>query len=43
MTVSIGVSSYPNDANDPDKLMALADEALYKAKSAGRNAVVLAQ
>jgi diguanylate cyclase len=43
MTVSIGVSSFPNDADDSEKLMALADKALYKAKSAGRNAVMLAQ
>jgi diguanylate cyclase len=43
MTVSIGVSSYPNDAMDSQKLMVLADKALYKAKSAGRNSVMLAQ
>lgn len=43
MTVSIGVSSYPNDAMDAAKLMSLADKALYKAKSAGRNSVMLAQ
>jgi diguanylate cyclase len=43
MTVSIGVSSCPNDAIESEKLMALADSALYKAKSAGRNSVMLAQ
>lgn len=43
MTVSIGVSSFPNDASDSQKLMAMADKALYKAKSAGRNAVMVEQ
>jgi diguanylate cyclase len=43
MTVSIGVSSSPSDADDSEKLMTLADKALYKAKSAGRNAVMFAQ
>lgn len=43
MTVSIGVSSSPYDATDAQKLMFLADQALYQAKSAGRNAVRLTQ
>lgn len=43
MTVSIGVSSFPKDASDSVKLMAMADKALYKAKSAGRNAVMVEQ
>ena len=43
MTVSIGVSSTPNDTDESEILMTLADKALYKAKSAGRNAVMLAQ
>jgi len=43
MTVSIGVSSSPSDTDDSEKLMTLADAALYKAKAAGRNAVMFAQ
>lgn len=43
MTVSIGVSSFPNDASDSQKLMAMADKAMYKAKSSGRNAVMVEQ
>jgi diguanylate cyclase len=42
MTVSVGVSSSPNDADDSEKLMTMADNALYKAKASGRNAVMLA-
>jgi len=33
---SIGVAFYPNDALDPDELVARADKALYQAKNAGR-------
>lgn len=38
-TVSIGVASYPSDAQRPDALMELADQALYHAKHNGRNQV----
>jgi two-component system cell cycle response regulator len=39
-TVSIGVASIsPGDAVDPDGVIALADEALYRAKHEGRNLV----
>jgi diguanylate cyclase (GGDEF)-like protein len=41
VTVSIGVSSFPADARNVDELVALADKALYRAKSTGRNRTVL--
>jgi len=39
VTVSIGVSSYPEDSGDPNALLKLADMAMYQAKTAGRNQV----
>lgn len=39
ITVSIGVSSYPEDSVDSKKLLKLADMAMYRAKSGGRNQV----
>jgi diguanylate cyclase (GGDEF)-like protein len=39
ITVSVGVSSYPEDADDKDKLIFCADGALYEAKRAGKNRV----
>jgi len=39
ITVSAGVSSYPEDAEDKDKLIFCADGALYEAKRAGKNRV----
>ncbi|HDP98466.1 MAG TPA: diguanylate cyclase [bacterium] len=41
ITVSMGVSTYPDDAQSFGQLVELADERLYKAKNAGRNRVVL--
>ena len=41
ITVSLGVSSYPEDAEDKDKLIYCADGALYEAKRAGKNRVRL--
>ncbi|MGF1523778.1 MAG: sensor domain-containing diguanylate cyclase [Leptolyngbyaceae cyanobacterium] len=40
LTVSIGVASYPEDADSYASLVKRADEALYQAKKLGRNQVV---
>jgi diguanylate cyclase (GGDEF)-like protein len=37
ISMSMGVTVYPQDNSDPDILMRHADEALYEAKRAGRN------
>ena len=39
ITISIGVSSFPNDSSDPIELVEMADSALYRAKREGRNRV----
>lgn len=39
ITVSIGVSSFPEDSSDPIELVEMADSALYRAKREGRNRV----
>ncbi|AGA32210.1 diguanylate cyclase (GGDEF domain) [Thioalkalivibrio nitratireducens DSM 14787] len=38
-TVSIGYASYPDHAHDLQELIALADQAMYRSKKAGRNRV----
>jgi two-component system cell cycle response regulator len=38
-TLSIGVAAYPEDGKSPDALLKRADEALYRAKDAGRDRV----
>lgn len=40
LTVSVGVATYPDDAEAPDDIIRCADLALYKAKSSGKNRVV---
>ncbi len=40
LTISIGVASYPEDSTRPEVLLKLADTAMYKAKTQGRNQVV---
>jgi diguanylate cyclase (GGDEF)-like protein/PAS domain S-box-containing protein len=39
VNVSIGVSVFPRDANDPHALLRAADAAMYQAKAAGKNVV----
>jgi diguanylate cyclase len=41
VTVSIGVSSFPEDTKNKAELVTLADDALYQAKRSGRNRVCL--
>lgn len=37
LTASIGITVFPDDAEDPNKLMVSADQAMYSAKSEGKN------
>jgi diguanylate cyclase (GGDEF)-like protein len=39
LTISIGVATYPQNARDRDGLLDLADKAMYRAKSLGRDCV----
>jgi diguanylate cyclase (GGDEF)-like protein len=39
LTVSVGVASFPSHAEEVDSIVKCADDALYKAKSLGRNKV----
>lgn len=40
VTISLGVATYPNQANNIEDLLQRGDRALYQAKAAGRNCVV---
>lgn len=42
LTISIGVAMYPDDGDDPQRVLERADEALYEAKRKGRNQVQVA-
>ena len=39
VTISIGISGYPIDADDKNQLIAMADKALYEAKHLGKNRI----
>ncbi|MCM8800589.1 MAG: sensor domain-containing diguanylate cyclase [Candidatus Omnitrophica bacterium] len=39
ITISVGLSTFPEDAKDEDELIIKADQAMYKAKQKGRNRV----
>jgi diguanylate cyclase (GGDEF)-like protein len=41
LTVSLGISTFPDDGNTEDELLKKADEALYKAKDLGRDIVCI--
>ena len=41
LTISIGVATFPIDANKEGRLIEAADSALYQAKESGRNKVCL--
>jgi diguanylate cyclase (GGDEF)-like protein len=43
VTISVGVSTFPDDAVHLKDLIEKADQALYRAKEGGRNSVVLAE
>ncbi|HMH25391.1 MAG TPA: diguanylate cyclase [Gemmatimonadaceae bacterium] len=43
ITLSIGVASFPEDADDAEAIIAVADEALYQAKREGRDRTVRAR
>jgi len=43
VTASFGVAIYPQHAGDAETLLRAADDALYQAKKAGRNQVVVSQ
>jgi diguanylate cyclase (GGDEF)-like protein len=43
VTITAGVSSYPANGRTRDELVKAADDALYQAKQAGRNRVMLAE
>lgn len=39
LSASVGVTLYPNDLSDPDKLLRHADQAMYQAKQEGKNRI----
>lgn len=43
ITVSIGIASFPDHGITPDELVKAADDALYQAKSSGKNRIFIAR
>ena len=43
VTFSIGIACFPQDTQDKDHVLTLADDALYQAKAGGRNTTRFAQ
>jgi len=43
ITISLGVAHFPSQSKNADELFVLADQALYKAKNAGRNRTMIAE
>ena len=43
ITISVGVAAFPAHGSSPQELLAAADAALYQAKSAGRDRVIVAK
>ncbi|MEX2246875.1 MAG: diguanylate cyclase [Dehalococcoidia bacterium] len=41
-TISVGIAAYPDDGADKDHVLAVADSAMYEAKSRGKDTVVVA-
>ena len=41
VTISAGIAAYPTDGDNPEDLIRAADEALYRAKKAGRDRIVI--
>lgn len=41
VTISVGISAFPDDSSDPIELVEMADSALYRAKREGRNRVCI--
>ena len=39
ITVSVGVSSFPENGRSQEELVSIADQALYRAKGSGKNSV----
>ena len=39
ITVSVGVSSFPENGRSQEELVSVADQALYRAKGSGKNLV----